>query len=191
MFLFKHHSIIDAYNCNHFIEGCPITSYRSQDVHKYQSCVTIANGCFLAEPKCIRGTEKQHLANNTTTTVYDSTEISQHEYTENANLVWKVTLPVIVVIILMICCILFIKIMKIKGTKPKPQPTNAFELDDIGANRTPLISNHLDAENNDDADSSRTRLISNHLTAEHNGMYNKNDPRKYFFEAWIIQIFNP
>lgn len=42
----------------------------------------------------------------------------------------------------------------------------------------------------DDADSSRTRLISNHLT-EHNGMYNKNDPRKYFFDAWIIQIFNP
>lgn len=33
MFLYKHHSILDAYECSHFTEGCPDTNYRSQDVH--------------------------------------------------------------------------------------------------------------------------------------------------------------
>lgn len=57
LFLFKHHSIVDAFDCQHFTEGCPKFNYRSNEVYKYSSCLSIANGCFLDDPICGRTTK--------------------------------------------------------------------------------------------------------------------------------------
>lgn len=34
MFLYKHPSIVDAYSCRSFVEGCPKSNYKFYEVHK-------------------------------------------------------------------------------------------------------------------------------------------------------------
>lgn len=68
MFLYKHPSAVDAYSCQSFVEGCPSSNYKFYEVHKYTSCVSIANGCFLAEPTCNRTSTESILSNSTVTT---------------------------------------------------------------------------------------------------------------------------
>nr|XP_034321800.1 ankyrin repeat domain-containing protein 29 isoform X3 [Crassostrea gigas] len=97
MFLYKRHSTLDAYECNHFTEGCPSSNYRSQDVHIYQSCVAIANGCFLADPICNRTTTMYYLINST-----------NNRTAERADWTWKVTFSgVTVVLFIAVCSISF------------------------------------------------------------------------------------
>uniref|UniRef100_A0A8W8NV67 Uncharacterized protein n=1 Tax=Magallana gigas TaxID=29159 RepID=A0A8W8NV67_MAGGI len=97
MFLYKRHSTLDAYECNHFTEGCPSSNYRSQDVHIYQSCVAITNGCFLADPICNRATTTHYFINSTNSRT-----------TERADWTWKVTFfGVTVVLFIAVCSISF------------------------------------------------------------------------------------
>lgn len=44
--------LINAYNCSHFKDGCHNTSYQSRKIFDYPACITIGNGCFLAEQSC-------------------------------------------------------------------------------------------------------------------------------------------
>ncbi|XP_052693236.1 ankyrin repeat domain-containing protein 29-like isoform X2 [Crassostrea angulata] len=115
MFLYKHHSILDAYECSHFTEGCPDTNYRSQDVHIYQSCVSIANGCFLADPTCNRTTTVYPLANSTTITANTQTLDSAHQ--ESADWAWMVTLSGVTAILFIALCILSLRIIIIESNK--------------------------------------------------------------------------
>ncbi|XP_052693237.1 uncharacterized protein LOC128171504 isoform X3 [Crassostrea angulata] len=115
MFLYKHHSILDAYECSHFTEGCPDTNYRSQDVHIYQSCVSIANGCFLADPTCNRTTTVYPLANSTTITANTQTLDSAHQ--ESADWAWMVTLSGVTAILFIALCILSLRIIKFASKK--------------------------------------------------------------------------
>nr|XP_022328771.1 uncharacterized protein LOC111127808 isoform X2 [Crassostrea virginica] len=45
---------LDSHNCKNFKYGCPALHYRASEIYKYPSCVSIANGCFSAEPDCKR-----------------------------------------------------------------------------------------------------------------------------------------
>lgn len=101
MFLYKRTSIIDAYECSHFTEGCPISNYRSKDVHQYQSCVVIANGCFLADPSCDRSTRIYNLERSIhTATIHNTTtEILLQDSNKKADLIWRISLSVITAIV--------------------------------------------------------------------------------------------
>lgn len=52
LFLIQRQFVIDSYNCTTFVDGCPKSVYRSSEIYKNPSCVSIGKGCFLAEPFC-------------------------------------------------------------------------------------------------------------------------------------------
>lgn len=52
LFLTKKYSVVDIYDCRQFTSGCPDFPYFSDEMYKYQNCVRIKEGCFLAEPSC-------------------------------------------------------------------------------------------------------------------------------------------
>lgn len=56
LYLVKAPSKLFAYNCYNFRYGCPNTSYLITNVFEHPACVSIENGCFLAEPSCKRST---------------------------------------------------------------------------------------------------------------------------------------
>ncbi|XP_062617496.1 uncharacterized protein LOC134279151 [Saccostrea cucullata] len=44
----------DTYKCSGFTEGCPNTTYRSNELYKYQECLKLnkLEGCYLADQNC-------------------------------------------------------------------------------------------------------------------------------------------
>lgn len=49
MYLNGGNSVLNGYNCSRFKHGCPNSSYFTDEVYKYQSCLSIGKGYFLAE----------------------------------------------------------------------------------------------------------------------------------------------
>ncbi|XP_052704712.1 uncharacterized protein LOC128180618 [Crassostrea angulata] len=43
---------VDAYSCSNFTDGCPSASHQSINIFEYPACISIGNGCFLAEQSC-------------------------------------------------------------------------------------------------------------------------------------------
>lgn len=116
MFLYKHPSVVDAYSCQSFVEGCPSSNYKFYEVHKYKSCVSIANGCYLAEPTCKRTTTGNMLSNSTETTKNNQSE-------ESNEWVWIVTS---ICVLAMICLPVFVVCfrLKMKGRYSQKSNTN-------------------------------------------------------------------
>lgn len=54
LILNKRSSAVNAYRCQHFSYGCPSYPYLSNGIYEHQSCVSIMEGCFLADPYCER-----------------------------------------------------------------------------------------------------------------------------------------
>ncbi|XP_078312028.1 uncharacterized protein LOC144618900 [Crassostrea virginica] len=52
LFLARKRSELNSIDCKGFTHGCPTSHYLGSTVYKYQSCVSIGNGCFLAEQSC-------------------------------------------------------------------------------------------------------------------------------------------
>lgn len=52
LILYESSSAVNDYKCRRFSFGCPNLPYFSNEIHKQQSCVSIGNGCFIAEPYC-------------------------------------------------------------------------------------------------------------------------------------------
>ncbi|XP_078322062.1 uncharacterized protein LOC144621908 [Crassostrea virginica] len=48
-----HQSIVESYDCRHFVDGCPDLWSYNHGVYKYPMCSEISNGCFLADPSCV------------------------------------------------------------------------------------------------------------------------------------------
>lgn len=54
LYLVKHESKLNTYNCSHFKYGCHNSSYLSTRIFENPACMSIGYGCFLAEPSCKR-----------------------------------------------------------------------------------------------------------------------------------------
>ncbi|XP_062614695.1 uncharacterized protein LOC134276459 [Saccostrea cucullata] len=52
LILKKSTSLVEAYSCKHFRNGCPDKLYWSNQVFEYPSCLSIGHRCFLDEPLC-------------------------------------------------------------------------------------------------------------------------------------------
>lgn len=52
LYLIKRYSRVDSYKCNTFKCGCPDINYKATQLIHYKACVSIGNGCFLADPLC-------------------------------------------------------------------------------------------------------------------------------------------
>nr|XP_022293967.1 uncharacterized protein LOC111104356 isoform X1 [Crassostrea virginica] len=67
LFLSKNTSKVDAFDCKtRFKHGCPDKPYRGSTIFKYPSCISIGNGCFLAEPFCESSSKPDTSPDNST-----------------------------------------------------------------------------------------------------------------------------
>lgn len=110
LYLIRRISKVHSYDCSHFIDGCHKSSYPSNTIFKYPACITIGNGCFLAEPFCKRTTT---MANLEETTKYTKTGI--YNTSEENNWVWIISLAGVVFFTCVIICILCIYHQRRKG----------------------------------------------------------------------------
>lgn len=58
LFLAKERSELNYVDCKGFTHGCPTNNYQASTVYKYPNCVSIGNGCFLAEQSCESATPR-------------------------------------------------------------------------------------------------------------------------------------
>ncbi|XP_078310352.1 uncharacterized protein LOC111135873 isoform X2 [Crassostrea virginica] len=93
LFLRKDKSVVDSYDCKVFKQGCPTGPYFGETVYKYPSCVSIGNGCFLAEPSCESATQQ--------------TKQERPQQSNKSELIWIPSL----LGVLVLCTILFISIV--------------------------------------------------------------------------------
>nr|XP_022302087.1 uncharacterized protein LOC111110046 [Crassostrea virginica] len=59
-----------------FKHGCPDKPYRGSTIFKYPSCISIGNGCFLAEPTCESSSKPDTFPDNSTAQHRESTNDS-------------------------------------------------------------------------------------------------------------------
>uniref|UniRef100_A0A8W8JDP6 Uncharacterized protein n=1 Tax=Magallana gigas TaxID=29159 RepID=A0A8W8JDP6_MAGGI len=111
MYLRNRDSFLDDYDCRNFVDGCPNTTYRINEIYKYESCLSIGNGCFLADPTCVSTTATYSISENSSTTTSEDT--TQKTNYERNNLVWIATL---LGAITLICIPVVMCFLKIKGT---------------------------------------------------------------------------
>ncbi|XP_065926160.1 uncharacterized protein [Magallana gigas] len=52
LYLVKKVSLVHSYSCSRFTQGCHDHPFFSNEIYKYPACISIGNGCFLAEPSC-------------------------------------------------------------------------------------------------------------------------------------------
>lgn len=74
---------VDEYECDNFIDGCPASAYTSNQIYKYPQCLSIGNGCFLAEPSCNRSIYLTHKPPNIATTTFVTETIGNKQSKEN------------------------------------------------------------------------------------------------------------
>lgn len=106
----QHHSTVHVYRCVNFTSGCPSSDYRSKDVEKYYKCVSIGNGCFLAEPSCV----KKNVDKNSPTNNEDK---KNNHVGQTVGIVLGLIIVIIIIIIIIIYC-------KIKKSEKKQNQQN-------------------------------------------------------------------
>lgn len=124
LYLKRTGSYVDSYNCGHFIDGCHNTSFQSSRIFEYPACISIGNGCFLAEQSCARiSTTYLRETTEETTTENDSkinkTDLYMYsiipttylrettEDTTKENLKWIISLAIGVVLLFIGVTIIF------------------------------------------------------------------------------------
>lgn len=97
MYLSGKNSVLNDYNCSRFKHGCPNSSYFTDEVYKYQSCLSIGKGYFLAEQSCYSNPS----ANNHTDAKSKETcnHLDSTQSDERSDVVWIVVVTLLCVII--------------------------------------------------------------------------------------------
>ncbi|XP_065924965.1 serine/threonine-protein phosphatase 6 regulatory ankyrin repeat subunit B isoform X3 [Magallana gigas] len=90
LYLYKRYSRVNSYNCSHFRYGCPDSNYFTSEVYNYPTCISIKDGCFLAEPSCESTTitypkETYREWSDSSTIIYKETTKHIHVQNELSN----------------------------------------------------------------------------------------------------------
>ncbi|XP_065926097.1 uncharacterized protein [Magallana gigas] len=64
LYLVKRASRTQSYSCRNFAQGCHNHSFFSNEIYKYPACISLGDGCFLAEPSC-KSTTRPHIQSTT------------------------------------------------------------------------------------------------------------------------------
>eukprot|EP00105_Crassostrea_gigas_P022319 XP_011441790.2 PREDICTED: uncharacterized protein LOC105338389 [Crassostrea gigas] len=105
LYLIKRYSRVDSYKCNKFEYGCPDIAYKATQLIHYKSCISIGNGCFLAEPLC-KKEWKDNTPDYEQTTQHKDIEIYPVEDNTMEVLLGTVIsiLLILILIIVNVCC---------------------------------------------------------------------------------------
>lgn len=114
LILSKRSFAVDAHECHHFAYGCPSDPYFSNQIYKHQSCVSIVEGCFLADPNCKRTV----IANRkTTASTYDTEKGKGTNNVTSGTLYTTVLMIIILTLFSSLIAGYFLQIVKINVTK--------------------------------------------------------------------------
>lgn len=102
LFLSKKYSAVDAYNCQHFSEGCPDSAYFSDKIYMYQNCVNVGHGCFLADPSCY--TTSLAYTNNVTAINNTQNEANDIVAIIVGSVIGGILVLICIVVVLTFCC---------------------------------------------------------------------------------------
>lgn len=130
--LFLRYSDVDAYDCKRFMYGCPDADYYSEDIYKYPNCVSIGNGCFLADASCDRMPAAD--TKTVTTNSKDFTKTTNMDYQH-----WILLLGVLIPICPVLCIVYIFHKKKKSELQRKTDKTSACE------NRTTELNNKDDS----------------------------------------------
>ncbi|XP_062566926.1 uncharacterized protein LOC134229235 [Saccostrea cucullata] len=122
LILKKTTSLVEAYSCKQFRNGCPDKQYWSNEIFQYPSCLSIGSRCFLDEPLCknegiatigpletkiTQGTTNGYFGSTILNTSLGSTPIPDID--RNYTWVWILVIGVFVLIVFtLVCAIIFI-----------------------------------------------------------------------------------
>nr|XP_034334849.1 uncharacterized protein LOC117692007 [Crassostrea gigas] len=123
LFLVKGVSKVDSYDCCKFNDGCPISFYLSDKSFEHQACLSIGNGCFLAEPSCERPTST--ILQKPTEQIPTGDVPSNDTYTGN----WVLAIIPVSILILIIIMVLFIIKKKWSVCKRRNDEEQASEIE--------------------------------------------------------------
>nr|XP_022292004.1 serine/threonine-protein phosphatase 6 regulatory ankyrin repeat subunit C-like [Crassostrea virginica] len=126
LYLSKESLKMEAHDCKVFKSGCPEIPYMGSTIYKYPSCVSIGNGCFLAEPLC----EKAPKNPTPETTVM----IPRPR-------VWIAILPGLFIPPCTVACLVMVFLLKRKISE-KHKARKWDEEDPTCQESTPLLRNH-------------------------------------------------
>lgn len=65
---------LEPYNCTNFTCGCPDSIYSMNNIYKYPNCVSVSEGCFLADLSCKRNTSSPTYTSSVTSMFTISSE---------------------------------------------------------------------------------------------------------------------
>nr|XP_022290661.1 uncharacterized protein LOC111102281 isoform X2 [Crassostrea virginica] len=107
LFLSKRRSELDSYECKTFEYGCPDRPYLGSSVYKYSSCLTLGNGCFLAESFC------------KSATAVVSQELTTQETLKIRS--WKASFWIVLVYAIILLLLCFVSCILIHKKRSKPE----------------------------------------------------------------------
>nr|XP_034322226.1 uncharacterized protein LOC105333531 isoform X6 [Crassostrea gigas] len=129
LYLYKRYSRVNSYNCSHFRYGCPDSNYFTSEVYNYPTCISIKDGCFLAEPSCESTTitypkETYREWSDSSTIIYKETTKHIHVQNELSNDIFIEILLGAVISILVVSFSIILYICRRRGnfSKGKNEP---------------------------------------------------------------------
>ncbi|XP_078312503.1 uncharacterized protein LOC144619076 [Crassostrea virginica] len=145
LYLDKARSEVDSYDCKIFKYGCPTGPYFGSTVYIYPSCISIGNGCFLAEPSCESTTQQP--------------KEERPEQSNKSELIWILS----ILGTLVLCTILFISIAIYRRKKCN----NRQQTIDEENQETHQFLSHIDKEKDRDGDTDKQHTEDEKVSESH------------------------
>ncbi|XP_052695974.1 uncharacterized protein LOC128174462 [Crassostrea angulata] len=144
LYLYKRYSRVNSYNCSHFRYGCPDSNYFTSEVYNYPTCISIKDGCFLAEPSCESTTitypeETYREWSDSSTIIYKETTKHIHVQTELSNDRFIEILLGAVICILVVSFSIILYICRRRRNFSKVEKET--DIENNNDKKTPLIEN--------------------------------------------------
>lgn len=160
--MYLHGRNLNGYNCSRFTHGCPSSSYFSDEVYKYHSCLAIKKGYFLAERPCYSNSS----ANNHTDAKSKETciHLDSTPSDERSDVVWIVVITLLCVIIAV--CTIFHWIKKPRTRLPCVLKSNGRDKSNLTLNEDEIKTFIGEADQNNDAIKTADTYLQTDVTEE-------------------------
>lgn len=162
MYLHGRYSVLNGYNCSGFTYGCPSSSYFSDEVYKYHSCLAIKQGYFLAERPCYSNSS----ANNHTDAKSKETcnHLDSTPSDERSDVVWIVVVTLLCVVIAI--CLIFHWIRRPSIRSACTLKLNGRDESNITLNQDEKTTFIAKADQNNDAINTTVASLNTDVTKE-------------------------
>lgn len=163
MYLNGGNSVLNGYNCSRFRNGCPKSSYFTDEVYKYQSCLSIGKGYFLAAERPCYSNSSADFDTDANT----KETCKQHYRTlseERSDVVWIVAVTLLCVLIAI--CAIFHWIRKPRIRLACTLKVNGRDRSNVTLNQDETTTFIAKADQNNDAVNTADKPLQTNVTEE-------------------------